>query len=232
MKRSELQKAIDDIKWFHRIALPYDEGGTLMTPGIVDYCTPEIASKRFGIPEDLCDKWILDVGAYDGYFSFLAAARGANVVAIDLMQPCSNQSHLSDGFLLARKALGGMEKVSFFRKDFVNYAGYVHEDFYPYDIVFYFGVLYHVDNPIEHLAALRDVTREYALIETAVFRPVWHDDDDVWKFKPGHAGDPTNKWYGTPKAILNACLHVGFRHAEVIFETPDKQRVTIKAYVK
>lgn len=239
MKQSELAAEITKYQWFHKIWLPYDGGGCMQTPGIVDHCLPKIATERFGIPEVLLGKTVLDVGAFDGYFSFLAESRGADVRAIDSMQDCSNLKHAHEPFKLAAKVLGSKVKLlPTSLKDYDHYYGF--DDFgedvntAKRDIVFYFGVLYHCDDPISELRALRSVTNEYAIIETAVYKAqnvitMW--DNELWKFRPGHNGDPTNKWYPTIPALRTALLHVGFSKLELVHITPDRERVTVKAYV-
>lgn len=224
--KEQLQMRIDQLRWFHRIDLPYEEGGFLTTPGHVDHCTPAIASKRFGIPENLNRKTVLDVGAWDGYFSFLAEYRGADYVqAIDPMAGCSNMQQMPDTFWMAKMALDS--RVEFEKASLTEFAAV--SDAPPFDIVFYFGVLYHVDNPLIELIALAHATREYALIETAVSTRML-SFGPMWEFKPGFNGDPTNKWYPTGAGLDAALLHAGFSRVQVIHVSRDRSRVTVKAY--
>jgi tRNA (mo5U34)-methyltransferase len=61
--------------WYHRIELP----GGIVTPGWAP-----INAARHCIPEDLTGKRVLDIGAWDGYWTWEALKRGATeVVAID-----------------------------------------------------------------------------------------------------------------------------------------------------
>jgi tRNA (mo5U34)-methyltransferase len=61
--------------WYHRIALP----GGLVTPGWAP-----LDVDLYRVPADLTGKRVLDVGAWDGFWSFEALKRGAReVVAID-----------------------------------------------------------------------------------------------------------------------------------------------------
>jgi tRNA (mo5U34)-methyltransferase len=56
-----------------------------------------------GLPEDLTGKSVLDVGAWDGFFSFECERRGAaRVLAIDTY---AWDVHGKDGFLLAHSVL-------------------------------------------------------------------------------------------------------------------------------
>src|SRR6478752_5079558 len=54
--------------WYHRIELP----GGVVTPG-----HNPINAPSYGIPDDLTGKRVLDVGAWDGFWTFEALKRGA-----------------------------------------------------------------------------------------------------------------------------------------------------------
>ena len=79
---SEIRKQIASLEalgWYHSIQLP---GGEVI-PGLQ---TLEQLRKRiaqFPIPQDLRGKRVLDIGAWDGWFSFEMERRGAEVVAVD-----------------------------------------------------------------------------------------------------------------------------------------------------
>lgn len=94
--------------WYHKIELP----GGIVTPGWAP-----INQASYGIPQDLTGKRVLDVGAWDGYWSFEALKRGAKeVVAIDdfsdyLGHLENNQRCAWDTFDLCREALGYSEDI-------------------------------------------------------------------------------------------------------------------------
>ncbi|HYD83327.1 MAG TPA: hypothetical protein VEA63_04730, partial [Opitutus sp.] len=100
MTREELLQQVTAIRWFHQIPL----GNGVVTPGIDD----SVAKlRRVELPPSLGGKTVLDVGAWDGFFSFEAEKRGASrVVAIDSY--CWNGDGWGSkrGFELARRALG------------------------------------------------------------------------------------------------------------------------------
>lgn len=74
---SSLSQRIEAIRWFHRI----DLGDGVVTPGLDD--TPA-KLQRIQLPQDLTGKSVLDIGAWDSFFSFEAERRGAkHVTAID-----------------------------------------------------------------------------------------------------------------------------------------------------
>jgi hypothetical protein len=72
-----LQREVNAIKWWHAI----DLGNGIVTPGPDP--TPARVSE-LQIPRDLTGLSVLDVGAWDGFFSFEAERRGASrVLATD-----------------------------------------------------------------------------------------------------------------------------------------------------
>src|SRR4051794_19384123 len=99
---SELQARVSTLPfWYHRIELP----GGVVTPGLAP-----IKAEAYRIPDDLTGMRVLDVGAWDGYWTFAALARGAReVVAIDdfsdhLGKPLKRTAW--DTFDLCRAAFG------------------------------------------------------------------------------------------------------------------------------
>src|SRR5689334_21866545 len=65
--------------WYHSIEL---NDGTVI-PGIQTIAQLRERIERYPIPRDLRGKCVLDIGAWDGWFSFEMARRGAEVVAVD-----------------------------------------------------------------------------------------------------------------------------------------------------
>ena len=100
MNTEQLSQKVFGRPWFHRI----DLGGGIITPG-VDNSPSKL--QYMHLPEDLTGKSVLDIGAYDGFFSFEAERRGARrVVATD--QYCWKSTGMGDGegFKIAHDALG------------------------------------------------------------------------------------------------------------------------------
>lgn len=239
MTKETLQAAIDGVKWFHTLQLPYYNGkgtpsgqpwGLLTTPGMVDYCSRGVATERFGVPMRLSKISVLDIGAWDGFFSFEAESRGALVTAIDPGQDCSNVDHSHNGFHVAAAAMAS--NIQLYAHSLTEHRDRMKDmHLNKYDISFYFGVLYHTEDPITQLRALYDVTAHYALIETAVLpNRITYPSSKLWAFMPGFNGDTTNKWYPTSDALVQALHDVGFKRVERIFRTPDRNRVTLKAF--
>ena len=70
MTKDEIQAEAAKVSWFHSL----DLGHGIVTRGYDD--SPS-KLKALGIPEDLTGKTVVDIGAWDGFFSFEAERRGA-----------------------------------------------------------------------------------------------------------------------------------------------------------
>jgi tRNA (mo5U34)-methyltransferase len=155
---ADLRELVASRTWFHTI----DLGDGILTPGQKD--TPaEVA--HLHLPNDLSGRTVLDIGAYDGFYSFEAERRGAKrVLAADHLVWNWPGSDARGNFELAHRALGSS----------VETLEITVEELSPqtvgatFDIVLFLGVLYHAPDPIGYLERLRSVTAEMAIIETAV----------------------------------------------------------------
>jgi tRNA (mo5U34)-methyltransferase len=105
------------------------------------------------LPERLDGKRVLDVGARDGFFSFVAEKRGAEVLAIDSMAP-----HLT-GFAAASSLLGS--SVEYRTMNVYNVRP---ENVGTFDAILFLGVLYHLRDPMLALDRLWEVARPGATI--------------------------------------------------------------------
>jgi 2-polyprenyl-3-methyl-5-hydroxy-6-metoxy-1,4-benzoquinol methylase len=217
MVSKTIQEQAEEINWWHSIKLSED----YTTKGRVgaDHCSSEAITNRFGMPLDMTGKTVLDVGTFDGLMAFEAEKRGAKeVAAIDLYQGSGENS---DGFHFAKAVL--KSQVEF---DMVSIESFNEHHNIKYDIVLLYGTIYHVDNPIQHLHALSNLCKEYALIETAIAQTNY-GDKSVWEFNYGFDNDETNKWYPTLNGLKNVLKYVGFKSVELIYN--NGIRATVKA---
>src|SRR5271157_637235 len=146
MDPTDLRKAVNAIRWAHRI----DLGQGVVTPGA--WNTPEVLS-RLQLPEDLSGQTVLDVGCWDGFYSFAAEQRGAErVLATDSF---IWQAGHKEGFLLARRAL--QSKVDEAEIDVMDLSP---ERVGRFDMVLLLGVLYHMKHPMLALERVASVTKK------------------------------------------------------------------------
>lgn len=127
----EIEKKIASVHWYHTFELVPG----IITPGIVPFDAVKILDM---IPiKDLAGKRILDIGAWDGPLSFELEKRGASVIAIDIQDPEVT------GFNIAKDILHS--EVEYIHGSVYNLSNLTSG---PFDVVFFFGVYYHLKNPL------------------------------------------------------------------------------------
>ena len=185
----EVQAQADDILWFHSI----DLGDGVVTKGASVIQIPEDEFPSFA------GRSVLDIGAWDGYYSFLAERGGASrVVALDhyawgvdiaarhaYWNECKENGTLPDQSrdltdfwnddLPGRRGLE-FAAATLGSKVETRLADFATTDLAElgvFDVVLYLGVLYHMKEPLTCLERVRSVTREVAVVETqAVHFPI------------------------------------------------------------
>ena len=214
---AELQAKIAAIPyWYHRIALP----GGVVTPGWAP-----LVPERYGVPKDLSGLRVLDVGAWDGYWTFLALRRGAReVVAIDdfsdhLDQPHNVPRPKWETFDLCRAALGyGDDRCSRLEMSVYDVTP---EAFGKFDAVFFFGTLYHLRHPLLALDRLAAVCHGTIFVESAIaddYSPYgglgkgFGGGRMVMEFYPDSqlGNNPTNWWAPTLDCLGHMVRAAGF----------------------
>jgi tRNA (mo5U34)-methyltransferase len=215
MTSDEIQE-MQRLKWFHRI----DFGNGIITPGL-DNSTEKLQS--LGVPADLSGKTVLDVGAWDGFFSFEAERRGAKrVLATDSFCWGGAGWGTKEGFDFARGVL--KSKVEDREIDIMDLSP---EKVGTFDVVFFLGVLYHMRHPLLALDIMGSVTAPggIAIIETHV--DMLHLERPAIAFYPGGElnGDGSN-WCGpNPFAVEGMLREAGFKKVEV-YTTSGKQSIS------
>jgi tRNA (mo5U34)-methyltransferase len=234
----ELQAQADSFPWFHSI----DLGRGVRTKGL-----SELAFRADQFP-DFAGKTVLDIGAWDGYYSFMAEQQGASrVVALDhyawgidfaargaYWAECAAKGELPDHNRdmadFWRPELPGRRGFDFAREALGSKVEAVVADFTTvdlstlgtFDIVLYLGVLYHMKEPLTCLERLRTVTGEVAVIETEAVHLHRFDEVSLLEFHPGHdvQADFGNWYVPTIRAIESLCLAAGFRRVDRVVGPP------------
>jgi tRNA (mo5U34)-methyltransferase len=107
-------------------------------------------------PERFDGLTVLDIGTWDGYFSFEAERRGAKrVVAYDMHPP----DHY--GFAIAKTLLNS--SVEYIQGSVYDLTPDVYGTF---DVVMFFGVFYHLRYPLLALDRIWEITDQYLLMES------------------------------------------------------------------
>jgi tRNA (mo5U34)-methyltransferase len=235
----ELQERVDAIRWHHAI----DLGGGIRTPGL-----SEATLSADQLP-DLAGRSVLDIGAWDGYYSFLAEAQGATrVVALDhyVWGVDMAARNLYWGECNARSILPDHDRdvTDFWRPDLPGRAGFdlarealgsrveavvgdiAVMDLAPlgqFDVVLFLGVLYHLAEPLAALRRVRSLTAGVAVVETEALYLGGSSEDSLLEFWAGGmgAGHDYGNWYvPTGEALRQLCLAAGFSRVETIVGPP------------
>jgi tRNA (mo5U34)-methyltransferase len=154
---ADFQRKLDELKWFHTFCFP----GGIQTRGY----DPTITKlEKLSLPASLAGKTVIDVGAYDGFFSFECERRGAaRVVANDHWawnwSGCTarrNVEFLRDFF---------QSRIEMLDLPVEQLRG---EDIGKFDVVLFLGVLYHAPDPVGYLRRIRSITGGMLVLETLV----------------------------------------------------------------
>lgn len=222
MSRDDLRERVNQLKWWHQI----DLGQGIVTPGFYDP-VGEMHAERFAVPRDLSGKTVLDIGCWDGAWSFEAKRRGAKrVLATDKFSWGHGGWGNRDAFLLARDALGleVEDKV-------IDIMELNRDNVGQFDVVFFFGVIYHMRHPMLALEKLRDVTVPGGLAIIETHCDMLDQEKPALAFYPGAEllGD-TGNWFGPNPAALTGMLKTsGFSDVSLESLRPEWQRMTLRA---
>jgi len=184
MQIEDVEK-IKRMKWYHKIEL----GDNIITPGF-EWDNLWEPVKEYMKKVDFSNKRVLDIGCWDGMWSFEAEKLGAREVwAIDLNNQRSFSEQGSETFELAKKHLHS--KVNYREVSVYDLEDCFRE---PFDIVICFGVLYHLRYPQLGLARIRNIlgTGGILLLETVLlldapeaiiqtdYRKIYSHDVSIW----------------------------------------------------
>lgn len=182
-------KNYDEIDWWHRISLPDGR----ITPGRQE---TKGKLRTLDLPLSFSGKSVIDIGAWDGFFSFEAEKRGAkDVLAVDQAYKFPGGR---DGIDYAREELGSRVRIlplSVYELDPREQG--------VFDYAFFFGVLYHLKHPLFGLEKVAAVGRTI-ILETTIDAGQY--DVPVLEFNEfGKYGDPTN-WSSFNESCLLAMM--------------------------
>jgi tRNA (mo5U34)-methyltransferase len=199
--------------WWHSI----DLGNGRVTPGAHQLEELQENFALFNLPLDLTGKRVLDIGCWDGFYSFEAERRGAQVVAVDCWRP--------EKFFVAHQALNS--RVQFHE---LSVYEVTKERLGTFDIVFFLGVLYHLRHPLLALERVCEVTRELALIESHVIdnaRSTAYPNMEFYELD--ELGGQYDNWWGpNSECLVRMTRAAGFARVEPL--RPQLSRNVLKAY--
>jgi tRNA (mo5U34)-methyltransferase len=197
--------------WFHTFALNPAED--VYTPGVARdhrYRVPYL-------PSSFAGRSVLDVGTFDGFYAYLAEHRGAErVVAVD------NEQYVD--WVKARwgvdlpggagfRAIGELlsSKVSYRRGDALALA----DEAERFDVVFCFGILHRVENPLGLVRRLSTLLAPGGSLLVETYGAGSGDAIEVKRPGDVYAGDDYVYWGFGAGALRSLAALAGLPHAEV-----------------
>ncbi len=191
----ELSGRLAKLGYYHSIELA---DGTVL-PGIQSIETQRRRIAQFPIPLDLRGKRVLDIGAWDGWFSFEMERRGASVVAVD----ATDKTNFRETKALLKS------KVEYVVADICRLKP---RDIGYFDIVLFFGVLYHLKHPMLALENVCELSTDLVCVESFVTDDAPNAQIPTLEFYEGDelAGQFDN-WVGpNVSCLLAMCRATGF----------------------
>jgi len=219
------EKLLEQVKafpyWYHKIELPHG----VVTPGWAP-----ISTSAYRIPDSLAGKRVLDIGAWDGYWTFEALKRGAaEVVAVDDFSDYLGKLDKDDRkawetFDFCRTALGYSEDVCKRRE--ITVYDISAQALGEFDIVFFFGTIYHLRYPLLALDKIAAVCRGELYLESAIaddYSPYqgglgkgYPGNQMIMEFYPAkqYGDNDSNWWAPTLYCLMNMVNAAGFEAVE------------------
>ena len=190
--------------WWHSFEMP---DGSI----VEGVCPLEGLKNRlaqFPIPHDLTGKRVLDIGAWDGFFTFELEKRGAEVVAIDCWD--------NPRFRLMREMLGSRAEYRIFDVYDLSPATVGR-----FDIVVFFGVLYHLKHPLLALERVCALSTDLVAVDSFVVKETRDLATELSRkpamefYETDEMGGMTDNWSGPNVSCLAAmCRAAGFARVQ------------------
>jgi tRNA (mo5U34)-methyltransferase len=214
-QHNPVREGLEETGLYHTIELP--DGRVL--PGAMPLAYQQARLESFQLPQSMSGKEVLDIGPWDGWFTFELEKRGANVTCIDYAD--------LDTFRALHKVFGS--KARYLTMDLYDLAP---KALGPFDVVLCLGVLYHLKHPLLALEKICSVTQDRCIIDTYV------TDGEMWQrgeispipalefYERGELGGQLDNWCGpTVSAVEALARTAGFAVTEVLAVTGTSARV-------
>ena len=211
MNPEQLQE-MNSINWWHQMEL-----GGATTNG------KDLSQWKLSVidmPKDLKGRSVIDVGAWDGFFSFEAERRGANVLAIDTNEwneftDEHGRLHTGKkGFDFAHKILNskvGSEEIEVMD---LNKHGRMGAD-----LVLCLGILYHMKDPFGMCKVMYDITADDGMCILETHTDLENANVPMMAFYPNNeCNNDSSNWFGpNPHAVIAMLKAAGFDEVEMVF---------------
>lgn len=196
-------------KWFHSIDLKGEVTAGAKSREVLE------AEARVVFKDGVAGKTVLDVGAWDGFFSFEAERLGASrVLATDHISWSGWGWGTKDGFDYARGCLES--EVEFLDIDVPDISP---DTVGMWDTVLFLGVLYHLKNPYAGLETVSRVTGKTLIVDTVTALNDLPEPAARYFFVDELARDRTNYWGPNTRCVELMLREIGFSRVE-LFPSP------------
>ena len=210
-----MDESYKNLSFFHKVKLNNGD----YTPGLVDIEQLRGLYQFDSISFE--NKSVLDVGCWDGYFSFESEKKGANEV-ISLDNP--------------NYRWGGMGGYDFLHNYYSSKAKFVTGNVYKlkdslndkkFDIVLCYGVLYHLSDPLLALKNLFEVCSDSLILEG-----IFYDSKNksMEFIDLGFANDKSNI-YTISSGYINYISNIyGFKAVNYVYHSGHRASILLKRY--
>lgn len=214
MTEQQLRDEVARRSWFHCVHLPYG----IVTPGTREHD----AWATYKLPERLDGQRVLDIGAWEGQFSYESERRGASqVIAMDLwgnnaLAPGGEPGSMGQGwdnFQFCHTALGSSVQP-------VNQNVYaLCESFGQFDLILFLEVLYHLQDPVRGLRHVASVLAPDGILCMETWIDAEWIEQPAAIFYPGAElnNDPTNWWGPNIKCVQSMAVAAGFKTCDLVW---------------
>ena len=177
-------------------------------------------------PVELNGRSIIDIGTWNGAFSFEAKRRGAaRVLATDHFAWNDSVLRGREGFELARSVLDlDIEATE------IDVSDLSTEAVGTFDIVLFLGVFYHLFDPITALRRVAKLAREVLIVETHT--DLLEMERPAMVMYPGAElnNDPTNWWGPNPACMVALLKEIGFAKVDAAWSSRPHFRTICHAW--
>jgi tRNA (mo5U34)-methyltransferase len=219
VSRHTLLEMAKSYSWVHTI----DLGDGYTTPGMWGRGNPEITRAFDTI--DFRGKSVLDIGCWDGQWTFEAESRGASeILATDLV---SQRDFTSDRTFEVAAALRGSKARYLPDLSVYNVQTLARK----FDVILYMGIYYHLKDPVKAFTVLRRILNDDGelLIEGAIIE----DPGCLAKFyyRDQFCGENSNWWVPTTECLRQwiECSFLDIKWQGKQWGLGDNQRVCLVA---
>ena len=204
--------------WHHQIPLGYG----IITHGIWD--TPK-DFKRMCFPDSLNNLTVLDIGAWDGYYSFKSEELGAKYVLATDWEVWNGKRHglpdeppQKDTFDLAKRVLRSTvdDKI-------VNVYDMTPIVTGVFNVVLFLGVFYHLWHPMLALERIAALNSDVIILEST-FRYSPEGQPILYFIADRYDNDPTVWYIPTIACLCDMLRAVGYKKTEIMpsFDVPGR----------